>query len=321
MRLLGVIGTMVWDTIRRESHPGSSVEEWGGISYALAAANAVAPVGLRVRPILKLGRDLAERGFAFLRGLSIIETDQSVVICDAPNPRVELHYRGLERHCERLQGDVLPWTWEELTAHIEGCDALYVNFITGYELDLEVAQALRRHFRGPIYADIHSLMLARGPRGERSLRPLRRWDEWLACFNIVQVNEDELRVLAADWGDPWTFAADAVGYSTELLLVTLGPGGAAYVMSESSASRVGSRRSRKTGSGLTRTGRINVECVRDGDPTGCGDVWGITACLAFIEGLDVEAAIRRANRLAGANVSYKGTSGLSLYLRSEIGVG
>jgi sugar/nucleoside kinase (ribokinase family) len=321
MRLLGVIGTMVWDTIRGESHPGWWVEEWGGISYALAAADAVAPDGLRVRPILKLGRDLAERGFAFLRSLSIIETDQSVVICDAPNPRVELRYRGLERYCERLRGDVLPWSWEELAAHVEGCDALYVNFITGYEFDLEIAQLLRRHFGGPIYADIHSLMLARGPRGERTLRPLGRWDEWLACFDIVQVNEDELRVLAADWGDPWAFAADAVGYGTELLLVTLGPGGAAYVMSESAPSRVGSRRSGATGSGLTRTGRISVESVRDGDPTGCGDVWGMTACLGLIQGLDVEAAIRRATRLAGANVSYRGTSGLSLYLRSEIGVG
>lgn len=321
MRLLGVIGTMVWDTIRRESHPGSSVEEWGGISYALAAADAIAPVGLRVRPILKLGRDLAERGFAFLRSLSIIETDQSVIIGDAPNPRVELRYRGAERYCERLRGEVLPWSWEELAAHIEGCDALYVNFITGYELDLEIAQVMRRHFKGPIYADIHSLMLARGPRGERSLRPLRRWDEWLACFDIVQVNEDELRFLATERGDPWAFAADAIGSTTELLLVTLGPGGAAYVMSENAPSCFGSRRSGTTGSGLTRTGRINVECVREGDPTGCGDVWGIAALLGLIEGLDIEAAIRRANRTAGANVSYRGTSGLSDYLRDEIGVG
>lgn len=315
---------MVWDTIWREPPTALPVEEWGGISYALAAADAVAPDDLRVRPVLKLGRDLAERGFEFLRSLSIIDTARAVYVGDAPNPRVELRYRGAERWCERLHGEVLPWTWRELAAHIEDCDALYVNFITGYELDLEAARQLRRAFKGPIYADIHSLMLAKGPGGERSLRRLRRWDEWLACFDIVQVNEDELGVLSADWGDPWAFAAGVVGSATGLLLVTLGPGGAAYVMSESALSRWGGgkgERSGETHSRLTRTGRFKVESVEDGDPTGCGDVWGITAFLGLIAGLDVEGAIRRANRAAQANVTHRGTSGLSRYLRGEVGDG
>ena len=35
MKRLGVIGTMVWDTIHRSHHNGPE-EEWGGISFALA---------------------------------------------------------------------------------------------------------------------------------------------------------------------------------------------------------------------------------------------------------------------------------------------
>jgi hypothetical protein len=35
------------------------------------------------------------------------------------------------------------WTWEELEPRIAGCDALYVNFITGLEFGLEVAQQVR----------------------------------------------------------------------------------------------------------------------------------------------------------------------------------
>lgn len=311
----------MWDTIWREEKPGAPVEEWGGIGYALAAADAVAPDDLRIRPVLKLGRDLAERGFEFLRTLSIIDSARAVHVSDGRNPRVELRYRGAERWCERLQGEVSPWNWRELATHIEDCDALYVNFITGYEFDLETARCLRRRFDGPIYADIHSLMLAKGPRGERSLRPLRQWDEWLACFDIVQVNEDELRVLSAEWGDPWTFAADVVGSTTGLLLVTLGPGGAAYVMGNGGLSRLrpGEVGSGEAGSGLTRTGRVGVETVRDGDPTGCGDVWGITAFLALIEGLDIDGALVRANKAARANVTFRGTSGLSRYLKGEFG--
>lgn len=317
MRLLGVVGTMVWDTIWRESR-GSPVEEWGGIAYALAAADALARTDLKVRPVLKLGRDLAERGFRFLRELAVLEADQAVIVADAPNPRVELRYRGTERWCERLQGGVPAWTWRELESKIEGCDALYVNFITGYEFSLEIAQELRRRFNGPIYADIHSLMLAVGPRGERSLQPLKRWEEWLSCFDILQVNEDELRVLSAHWGDPWAFAADVVGRTPGLLFVTLGPAGAAYVMAGSSPPlRWGDRDVAAAGS-ITRTGRLAVEPVSEGDPTGCGDVWGITAFLGLISGHDVEAAMRRANAAARANVAHEGTSGLSSYLRGVV---
>jgi sugar/nucleoside kinase (ribokinase family) len=321
VRVLGVIGTMVWDTIWRERQVGSPTEEWGGISYALAAADAIgAPHGLRMRPIMKLGRDLAERGFRFLRELSAIETDEAVVVVDAPNPRVELRYAGAERRCERLSGGVPPWTWEELAPLVEGCDALYVNFITGREFDLEVARRLRRAFEGPIYADIHSLMLGTGPGGERHLRPLERWAEWLRCFDVVQVNEDELGVLSAHWGDPWAFAASVVGRDTRLLFVTLGPGGAAYVMASDALPLERSRPRVLESAGPVRTGRVGVEPVEEGDPTGCGDVWGMTAFGGLIAGLDVEEAMRRANTAARTNARHRGASGLSRFLRGGIEV-
>jgi sugar/nucleoside kinase (ribokinase family) len=319
MRLFGVIGTMVWDTIRRETPVGSSVEEWGGISYALAAADALTPSDFKVRPVVKLGRDLAERGFRFLKGLAVVETDETIHVVDSPNPRVELRYRGTERWCERLQGGVPAWTWEELAPRVEGCDALYINFITGYELELEVAQQIRRNFGGPIYADIHSLMLALGPGGERSLKPLERWAEWLGCFDAIQLNEDELIFLSSHWGDPWAFAADVVGRETRLLFVTLGPAGAAYVMAPDALPLTHAGRSVLETPGPVSTGRLDVEPVAEGDPTGCGDVWGMTAFHAAVSGPDVEQAVRRANAAARANVVHRGTSGLSNYLRGEIG--
>ncbi len=307
---------MVWDTIWRERDVGSPVEEWGGISYALAAADAVGDS--RVRPLVKLGRDLAERGFRFLRELSVIETDEAISVVDAPNPRVELRYRGSARRGERLIGGVPPWTWEELEPRIAGCDALYVNFITGSELDLEIAQQMRRGFDGPIYVDIHSLMLATGPHGERRRRSLDRWSEWLSCFDVVQLNEDELAALCAHWGDPWMFAADVVGRETRLLFVTLGVDGAAYVMTPDALPLGQARRGAIERPGSVRTGRVTVEPVEGGDPTGCGDVWGMTAYRTLLAGQGVEAAMRQANAAASRNVAHRGASGLNRFLRGEI---
>jgi sugar/nucleoside kinase (ribokinase family) len=321
MRILGVLGTMVWDTIWRGSDVGSPVEEWGGISYALAAADAFGPGKTRIRPLVKLGHDLAERGFRFLEELSVIEMDQAIMVADTPNPRVELRYTGPRRRTERLTGGVPAWTWEELEPRIAGCDALYVNFITGLEFGLEVAQQVRNRFDGPVYVDIHSLMLATDPGGERRRCSLDRWSEWLACFDAVQVNQDELAALAADRGDPWAFAADVIGRETRLLFVTLGAQGAGYVMAPDALPLGRAKRGRLDKPAAVRTGRVSVEPVEGGDPTGCGDVWGMTMFRSLLEGIELEEAMQRANAAASCSVAHRGASGLNRFLREEIDCG
>ena len=68
-RTLGVIGTLVWDRIFERDGRSEPVEEWGGIGYALGALSTSIPDGWRLLPILKLGRDLAEEGRRFVRGI------------------------------------------------------------------------------------------------------------------------------------------------------------------------------------------------------------------------------------------------------------
>ncbi|MGD2153118.1 MAG: carbohydrate kinase family protein [Gemmatimonadales bacterium] len=321
MKVLGVLGTMVWDTIWRRPDVGSPVEEWGGISYALAAADAFPLGSTRVRPLVKLGRDLAERGFRFLKELSVLETDESVVVANAPNPRVELHYTGPARRTERLTGGVPAWTWEELEPRIAGCDALYVNFITGREFGLEVARQVRKRFDGPIYVDIHSLTLTTGPGGARRRCTLDRWSEWLPCFDAVQVNQDELAALSAYRGDPWVFAADVVGRETGLLFVTLGSEGAAYVVVPEALPLERRGRDRLEKLSAARSGRVSVEAVEGGDPTGCGDVWGVTVFRSLLGGFELEEAMQRANAAASRSVAHRGASGLSRFLRGGIDCG
>ncbi len=144
----------------------------------------------------------------------------------APNNRVVLHYESTERRCERMSGGVPGWTWAELGPMVKDLDAIYVNFISGFELCLGTAQALRQGFRGPIYADLHSLFLGMQQDGIRVLRPLPDAPSWFGCFDFVQLNEDEMHQLTAD---PLILAAEAMGVGVSLLTVTLGPRGAAYV--------------------------------------------------------------------------------------------
>lgn len=323
---LGVLGTMVWDRIHARDGRDAPVEEWGGIAYALAAATAAAPPGATIVPIIRVGEDLAERAWRHLRTLPGLDLDTGVVVVAEPNNRVELRYEDDARRCERLTGGVGPWDWPSLAPIVRDLDALYVNFISGFELDLATALALRANFDGPLYADIHSLMLGVAPDGTRVPRRLEAWREWLRCFDAVQLNEDELTTLAHAWGDPFLFAADVIGDAPRLVLVTLGARGAVYFAApgitddprEWERTRVVRPRLR-VGAGAVRTRLIPAPLdPRDGDPTGCGDVWGTSLFCNLLSGVALEDAMRQANTAAARNVEHRGASGLHHHLQGRI---
>jgi hypothetical protein len=106
---LGVLGTMVWDRIHARDGRSEPVEEWGGISYALAAASAALPANWQMVPLIRLGADLAEPARHFLRSLPGIDVTTGIRVVREPNNRVELRYQDQERRCERLTSGVGDW--------------------------------------------------------------------------------------------------------------------------------------------------------------------------------------------------------------------
>lgn len=322
VRRLGVVGTLVWDTIHARDGRREPVEEWGGISYALEACEAALPEGWEIVPMIKVGKDLSEDALRFLRELPRTCPEEGVRVVPAPNNRVELRYFEESRRTERLTGGVPPWGWVELAPLLRSCDAVYVNFISGFEMVLDTAQALRTGYEGPTYADLHSLFLGVNPQGIRFPRELPAWREWLRCFDAVQVNEDEFELLGEAWGDPWRLAAEVVGPELKLLAVTLGARGAAYVAGPdfvSDPDRWPPLREAVAGGGATRSGRVaREEGPRTGDPTGCGDVWGATFFSRLLAGDGLEEAMGEANRMAARNVEHRGSRGLHRHLRGQL---
>ena len=322
-RVLGVVGTLIWDRIFQRDGRELPVEEWGGISYGLEALATALPEGWTVRPILKVGEDLAEEALRYLRSIPRIETEPGVQVVPFPNTRVELRYQAHDRRLERLQGWVPAWSWEELEPLLHGLDALFVNFITGDEMELETAQHLRGGFSGPTYADLHSLFLGSTPQGLRVPKELPGWGAWLRAFDAVQMNEDEFELLGRSWGDPWQLAADTVGPELKLIAVTLGSQGAAYVAAPeftSNPARWPGTREALRGGGAARSGKIPLAGdPKLGDPTGCGDVWGATFFGRLLGSDSLEGAMAAANRMAERNVDHRGARGLHLHLKGLLG--
>lgn len=322
LKRLGVLGTMVWDTIIGRDPGGPPAEEWGGIGYSLAALDAALPPGWQVVPLVKVGRDLAREAREFLRGLACVAREARFAEVPGQNPRVTLTYLDGERRSEGLTGGVPPWTWAELGPMLLGLDALYVNFITGFECDLATAQALRQAFAGPLYGDIHSLALGKMADGTRYPRPLEEPLAWLECFDVAQANEDEMGQLGPE---PLALAARALDLGVGAVCVTLGPRGAVYVAAGDFTS-LGwtthqSRRPARLGGAkpVVRTALVRTEGEPlAGDPTGCGDVFGATLVSGLLAGQDLDAAVGFANRMACRNVSYRGATGLQHHLRGGL---
>jgi hypothetical protein len=301
---------MVWDTIHGRDPAQPAVEEWGGIAYALAALDATLPENWELVPLIKVGRDLAPAANAFLRSLRRTTPQARFIEVPEPNNRVTLRYESLERRCEQMRGGVPPWTWAELGPLVTDLDALYVNFISGFEMTLETAQHLRRGFARFIYTDLHSLFLGKEPDGTRVLQALPDAPAWFGCFDVVQLNEEEMGQLG---GDPLATAAGALARGCTTLCVTLGPRGAAYFEQAIDAET----RSR---TGPIRTARIPPDgaAPRDGDPTGCGDVFGATVAAGLLGGDALEDALRAGTRLAGRNLAHRGATGLRDHLLGRL---
>ena len=334
MPKVGIIGSLVWDLIYGRDPLAPPVEEWGGIAYALAGMDASLPPDWQIVPLIKVGRDLSREAQQLLNRLSRLAPGGRCVEVTAPNNRVVLHYQSTERRCERMAGGVPGWTWAELGPMVRDLDAIYLNFISGFELCLGTAQALRQGFKGPIYADFHSLFLGMQQDGMRVLQPLPHAADWFGCFDLVQLNEDEMNQLSPD---PLSLSAQALAAGVSLLTVTLGPRGVAYVAAPGFDGLAGGRTDGQANgrtSGLVgpsgvptarpadrptvRSALIPAPLIETLDPTGCGDVFGAAAFARLLSGDSVEAALRHAAALGARNAGFRGASGLASHLRGEL---
>ena len=321
-RRLGVIGTFVWDVIYGRDPRDAPVEEWGGITYSLGALDAALPDDWEIVPLIKVGADLAARAREFIRPLRRMANDAAIIEVPYPNNRVELRYTSAERRSEILSGGIPGWSWLGLKPLLHDIDALYVNLLSGFELDLETAQLLRQHYRNPIYCDLHSLTLAVQPNGLRTPKPLPNVDAWCRCFDLIQVNEDEMQLMAPD---PLALAATALGEGVRCLSVTLGKRGAVYFAAPDFERLEWTRTAGPLGAspGPIRTAlvpAVPVNTLSGGDPTGCGDVWGATYFSRLVAGDKFTDAMRAANLAAARNVEHRGATGLAQHLRGELSV-
>jgi sugar/nucleoside kinase (ribokinase family) len=74
--------------------------------------------------------------------------------------------------------------------------------------------------------------------------------------------------------------------------------------------------------GASRSRRVSQPGVaREGDPTGCGDVWGSALFAGLLNGKNLDEAMEEANRMAMRNFIHKGADGLHHHLTGRLAGG
>ncbi|MEX2583336.1 MAG: carbohydrate kinase family protein [Gemmatimonadota bacterium] len=306
-RRLGVLGTFVWDTIW---HPGRGderpLEQWGGIAYSMAAASAACPAGWEIEPFAKVGEDLLTEALRFVDDLANVGSREGLRRVAQPNNRVELRYFEPSERTERLTGGVVPWEAEELLEAIGELDALYVNMVSGLELDLEAATTLAARAAIPSYIDLHSLFLGPPGDGPREPRPLPEWENWASCFDVVQLNEQELALTGVGQPEELLRLEAFPSLRPAGIMITRGGRGATAVLRRGQGGALGWRVGSGGGRELMQLDVPTVGGPQRGDPTGCGDVWGAVLFAGLLEGRSPPESLRRAHVAAAAKLRAAG---------------
>ncbi len=286
----GIIGTINCDSITFPD--GKKKEGWGGMLYNIVALQYLSKKGDEIFPVCNVGRDCYRPIFSILNRLPNVCADY-VNKVKGRNNHCFLTYTDKENKSEILKGGVPRLNYADIEPLLN-CDIVLMNYISGRDVYLKSLQKFRRHFKGILYIDIHSLTLGKRADGARYLRIPPDWISVTAWADYIQMNRLELGLLSQ---------TDITGNIRKSLEMLVGILRRNNVIMEKKVLVVtdggnGCHLYRKAGNAMEYE-KIHPRSVKKkGNTTGCGDAFsaGFISGLARFESL-TDCAIT-ANRAA-----------------------
>ncbi len=209
---IGIIGQPCIDEIIHAARPSAVPEQvLGGVLYSYAAMerlmsecgsanDSFAPLTWLSKPDRAFLESLLDKFHHLERGTGLWPTNSQT-------NRVQLVYRETGERTEHCPHILPALTGNELTPRLlESLDGLFVNMISGFDVDIETLEtAFNGTAKKPyIHIDIHALILGSLSErdenapfgGGREPRGVSEWKRWLAIADSVQLNELEVRWFA-----------------------------------------------------------------------------------------------------------------------------
>jgi len=288
MPRFGLIGTITYDVITHET--GAGFRGLGGILHQAAIL-----CGLNQDVFLytNLGEELNDEFSDTIKNWKTLHT-QGINRVSGPGNRVFLHYPQRGERIEVLKSVVPPLSPRKILLDIKDLDFLVLVMNSGFDLEKEDWQKIRREAVCPLWVDIHSLLLEKRLNSARRYMAFPDWREWAGDVHYFQANSAE---VASMLGHPESdlpqkdlrrFGKTALETGVRAVFVTLGEEGA-LVMTKNHARKIALK--------------DNTPVV---DSTGCGDVFCAGTVAKLVEDSDPFDAAQYGLQLASAAAGVAG---------------
>ena len=162
-------------------------------------------------------------------------------------------------------------------------DGILINMITGCDISLEQMKSIRKNYKGKIYFDVHTLSRGIDAKMKREFRPIPYIEEWLACIDILQCNESELRTIVTNQNESDS-AERILSLGPKILVITKGDKGAQVYYRFN---------------GEVKYLFVNAVKVKSVNKIGCGDIFGVVFFYTYISTNNILVSLNAANK-AGA---------------------
>ncbi|MBD3290604.1 hypothetical protein GF337_17495 [candidate division KSB1 bacterium] len=285
---IAVLGTFVIDDIIPFNGP--PVKSLGGITYTISILANLLTESDEIYPVANVGKDAADRILQLIRSFENVKSD-GINITNHQNSRVRLRYSSRENREEIFQNKLPPIEFEQV-ASLNHFDAILMNFITGFELPAETLNRIATQLQAISYMDYHSLCLGIDENGRRFKQKPENWQKWLKGINIVQMNDDEARILS-DGGSFRTLAGEIIGHGVKIVNITRGSNGSYLFYADSNK--------------YMKFEEIEAGKFDAIDVTGCGDAFAGGFIVDYLKHKNTFSAAKHANLVAGFNSSISGT--------------
>ena len=296
IKQIGVAGTFCLDTIY--PYGGGKITGMGGIYYSLAVLSNLFGAGGRIYPFVHVGSDLYPRLPQIFRNYSNIDRSGFIKV-PSPNNRVTCKYFSPSEREEFSTFVPPPLRAAEINCQ-RTYDIFFVNFISGEEMKISTLAQLSEKINGPVYIDVHTLVMGFGEGGRRFFRKPKGWRRVIASGDIIQMNDREAEVL-----DGFYHKTEDEYKKFGFQLLELGPKVVLFTLGEQ-GSFICYRRGKKFYSGPIDP--FSLGFTRE--VTGCGDVYAGGFILKYLESGNPVHSAQFASRVAGIKAGYKGSRNL-----------
>ena len=294
-----LLGSITEDIITQPD--GTIFRSLGGVLYQ---ASVFCALGRRVELWAHLGENLADEFYQLTATWATL-APAGVKVVAQPGNRVHLRYPPEGEREEILENVVPPLAVKNLVGRISSRDFLMAVVNSGFDFRLEDWRRLVERISGPIWLDIHSLVLEPVLGRPRRYRRLPEWPEWAKGVTYLQANQQELACLLGEparrpaFKEMVFFSRIAASLGVKAVVITLGRAGVFLGEGER---------------GVVLSPPSVVEAV---ETTGCGDVLAAATVVALREGRPIREALGWGMRLAAVAAQVKGVAATFQNLKAK----